>query len=407
MKKLVLLVALTLATTALRAEATDYGMEVFTRGANASLWATNMSSNGRYLACWLYGYSGVLDCDDGTLVIDENEGEMFDVNNEGTIVGYGGALAMRFDGTYINSSGLAKGITNDGETIVGYTISSDWSMSPFIYKNGTRSSLPTPTEAELGFEINQGFCALGISDDESIIIGAVIDNYSDQVGMLWRLQDDGSYAYDLLCVGLFEPEEGSNAYYVFEPKAISPNGKYIVFDLVDSNGDDISYWGRYDTTSGEWTTSKPDTSDYYATGIADDGTIVGYYGGTNYRYGAIWRSKDSDIRHLQDLFPSCEEFVTYDDTDDFCCPTAISADGQYIAGMAWTAFYDVSEDDEAYARRISWRFDVTAYKNSDGISTPQLASTTAPSQVYNLAGQRVDALQKGVYIVDGKKVIKK
>ncbi len=407
-----LLVAALIALTGLTAHA-DNGFYLYSRGANTSLWAEAMSSSGQYMACWLYGYSAVLDTKTGTVYIYSEESEFFDVSDLGTMVGYGAGnvIGYNIDGTTVSPTGggIARGISNDDSIIVGCTYNSDWTTNACYWKDGVRTLLPLPDEAEFGFEINQGSVALSVSDDGAVIAGYVIDNLSNWVGVLWFRNSAGEYWCDPICIGEFAGDDTDGNYYVFEPKAVSPNGKYVAFDLVDSNGDDISYWGRYDTAKGKMTICKPDSYDYYATAIADDGTIVGYRGSSSLRFGAIWYAEGETIEALADVFPEIDMMLYFDEVDQFNCPVGISADGRYIGGMAWTAFDD---EDEYYARRCSWMIDTEEYAASAGVrSVTMPTATTAAAAVYNTAGVRLSGMQKGLNIVreNGKtvKVIKK
>jgi len=55
---------------------------------------------------------------------------------------------------------------------------------------------------------------------------------------------------------------------------------------------------------------------------------------------------------------------------------------------------------------IAW-FDLAAFWQSSGISTPRNDHGDRTKGIYNLSGQRVDNPTKGLYIVNGKKVVMK
>ena len=60
--------------------------------------------------------------------------------------------------------------------------------------------------------------------------------------------------------------------------------------------------------------------------------------------------------------------------------------------------------DEENRSEIAW-FDLAAYWGYSGISSHPSSHTSHPSVIYNLNGQQLQNLQKGINIVDGRKVI--
>jgi hypothetical protein len=81
-------------------------------------------------------------------------------------------------------------------------------------------------------------------------------------------------------------------------------------------------------------------------------------------------------------------------------PLTFDADGEYEIKL-----YDISiANDEATAQSIATSSEATCkiYVGSTGINSINAADSKAP--VYNLAGQRVNKAQKGVFIQNGKKV---
>ena len=70
------------------------------------------------------------------------------------------------------------------------TYDASYKQMPYVYVNGEKADLPTPTDEWLGFETG-GFMANYISNDGSLIVGGAIDNYSTYPLIFWVRNRDG------------------------------------------------------------------------------------------------------------------------------------------------------------------------------------------------------------------------
>ena len=375
------------------------------------------------------------------------------ISNSGLGVGYDGpAVSYDIEGTRTviqadeNSAYyIAYGITDDDSTIVGCRVTNSYIQNACYWKNGELTMLPMATSSEIGFSIS-GSCATHISADGSIILGYVVDMKSTYPAVLWRWTDDG-YALDTICKGMFHPQtddengnviDSGEPYTTFSSVNMSENGKYVLLSVAEALSIDSVFYKNtlflwmavtsgeqkaaiYDTETEELTIFTVDGStgidsltalQPYA--IANDGTIVGFNSDYSERYGFIIPAGQTQPILLTDYFPTLDLSTWQNDTYNYNCPAAISADGRYIAGFGL---------DNAYSLYESWIIDTQGVASDDegsddeesdeesGIKLLSASGTETTVRTYfSVDGRRMNTPAKGLNILrmsDGttKKVV--
>ena len=356
--------------------------------------------------------------------LDDFGADIREVNNDGVATGYNEqACFFNIDGTvdyfYAEEemSTIARDASDDLSVAVGcYYLTTGYLTTACVWKDGKRMDLPVPTDEELGFETN-GSSAYYTNSDGSVIVGYVVDNFSTNPLLVWRLQDDGTYECDPVCTRYFSPDgdvEG-RPYIMFSPQGFSRNGRYVSLNL--SVYDEATEWyteqyiGRLDLESGELETYRADgqgeieaNSEMTATQVSDNGTVIGYtsmgWGPMSQRNAIIWQKGKTPTK-LATLLPDITKIAAYDNVG-MNTAIDITPDGRYIAGFAMDENYAYN----GYVIDIgSEAAGVKAVKVADGEDVVEVAR-------YAINGTRLAAPVKGVNIVkmsDGtvKKVIVK
>lgn len=339
--------------------------------------------------------------------VDAFGGDMRAVTDDGVSVGYNGpALTFSFDTGKSEplavpnetSSCVARDITDDKSIIVGDFYDNTLFISHACYwKNGLLTALPEPGTDEAGFEVN-GTTADFVSADGSVIVGTIVDNFNTKPMILWRLQKDGTYKCDIVCKDYFHDSRTSlsddKPYRVFTPGGLSRNGRYISLSVADVNST-VQRMARYDLTTGTLADAPILNTDAgemscICTGIADDGTIVGYALEGDFsmqnRLAAIWPGGEDYPKLLADDVPSVEEIGTYDlyKLNTVC---DVTPDGRWVTGFAYT--------DAGYE---SWILD--RGENSSGINVSVDGSKECKeTSRYTLGGMKIRQAVKGVNII--------
>ena len=357
--------------------------------------------------------------------LDDFGADIREVNNDGVATGYNEqACFFNINGTvdyfYAEEemSTIARDASDDLSVAVGcYYLTTGYLTTACVWKDGNRMDLPVPTDEELGFETN-GSSAYYTNSDGSVIVGYVVDNFSTNPLLVWRLQDDGTYECDPVCTRYFSPDgdvEG-RPYIMFSPQGFSRNGRYVSLNL--SVYDEATEWfteqylGRLDLETGTLEEYRADgngeiaaNSEMTASQVSDNGTIIGYvssggWGPMQQRNAMIWQ-KDKTPRLLATMCPDVKEIALYDEVG-FNTAIDITPDGRYIAGFA----YDDTYNYKSFLLDIgSEAAGVKAVKVADDEDVVEVAR-------YAINGTRLGAPVKGVNIVkmsDGtvKKVIVK
>ncbi len=348
---------------------------------------------------------------------DPIDSELRQVNDNGLAAGYWASTPMTIDKDG-NETALeeyseegyettAFAVSADGKTIVGAAFV-DYSV-PLVWVNGKLSKLPMPTDDEAGYTVN-GAVAKFVSGDGKVIVGYGEDDMASMPLLVWTLQDDGTYAYDIVSKDYFEPGYGTLPYYLFSPEDISDNGRYIGLylqrnpDVVYGSEYGESDWdegtgqfGIYDLQEGKLTVIIPDGNNDIQPGtemvpcdIANDGTVVGYVGSL---YDAeaipfIYSPANGQPQPFTKAFEGVTDFST---KYSYSIATNISADSKFITGYGYDADAMVYE---------SFVLDVDG--NSDGISSAATDSPAGSAAIvarFALDGKRVSAPQRGINIV--------
>lgn len=343
--------------------------------------------------------------------LDDYGADIREVNNDGVATGYNEqACFFNIDGTvdyfYAEEemSTIARDASDDLSVAVGcYYLTTGYLTTACVWKDGVRSDLPVPTDEELGFETN-GSSAYYTNSDGSVIVGYVVDNFSTNPLIVWRLQDDGTYVCDPVCTRFFSPDgdvEG-RPYIMFSPQGLSRNGRYVSLNLAVY--DETTEWyteqyiGRLDLESGELETYRADgqgeieaNSEMTATQVSDNGTVIGYtsmgWGPMSQRNAIIWQKGKTPTK-LATLLPDITEIAAYDNVG-MNTAIDITPDGRYIAGFAMDENYAYN----GYVIDIgSEAAGVKAVKVADGEAAVEVAR-------YGINGTRLAAPVKGVNIV--------
>lgn len=407
---------------------------------NGGYMLLGMSPNGRYICGSTMNQTGfVLDLATGRAVFstpaDDLGSEYRQVNDLGVAIGFNGPACtldvhtgeekIVWDNTEAYTT-LGNAISADGSVMVGDIANgnmmadpdANWQTKGVVWKDGEMTILPVPTSEEMGFEVS-GTKANYVSADGSLIVGKVIDNMSTYPIIVWRLQDDGTYKLDPVCKGKFCDDmwKGKGPYFAMTPSGISPNGKYAALYVAEYAGffteetpegtDTVSMQSGYrpallDLETGEmkitpyremgenWQTGEPEVHDIevFTTGVADNGTMLGWAGGMMERKAVIIEAGSDTVMTLAAIFPEMESLALYD-ANSLNSPIGISADGNNIAGfgMGETGF-------EAYV--ISFDGDPVA----NGINCPKAVRTETGTakRYYTIDGRKATTAAKGLLI---------
>lgn len=370
------------------------------------------------------------------------EGSLMAVNNNGIAVGLIntadykshpikvdllGATVVEYLYEDPTDAGAAcYGITDDGSIILGYHFSEDWTTYACIWtENGTvRTDLPTPTAAEVGFNVDYA-SARWISGDGNMILGYVQDNNTgDWVAVVWK-KENGQYTVLPICHDLYQTRDFSgdpivpanpNPYFKFEPVGFSADGNWVslivqtAYDVDDYDYTPIDLAARYNITDGtlEVLTTDEEYETIYMYGIANDGTCVGRFEGEmnmetydQETSGVIWETGSTSMEHLFTRFAD-DEYVT---SSIFNTCTYISPDGAYVLGVSINGdgeqssyIIQVGEESSIEEQQIK----MSVYPNPASTSvTVELDSEIESIMLVNMMGQVVYA-ESGINAVSAK-----
>lgn len=352
------------------------------------------------------------------------------IANNGLAVGWNGpAATFDFSTQKCTTFGatdqyLFNGISPSAKYIVGARYDSELTEgTPCVFQNGTPLDLPLPSNSFLGYE-SAGAAALSVADNGTVS-GYFVDDMATRPATTWALLNDGAtfFPYPVSRPYFAPTAESTKPYAMFscDQTTMSPNGKWLIINYEKYLGDgSIIGTARYNLQTDEVEFFSPDEEDerfaevgaeVYGFGIADDGTMVGFYGGAyGPRVGFIWKAGETDIQRLATAFPGATRLADYDE-GYFNTPSAISADGRYIAGFAYISPEDTNED-EYY---LSWVLD-TQDPNAAGSSTAVAPIVVKDKDkvakikaLYSVDGSRRNTLSKGINILrmsDGKSLKK-
>lgn len=352
------------------------------------------------------------------------------IANSGLAVGWNGpASTFDFSTQKCTTYGatdqyLFNGISPSGGYIVGARYDGNQPEgTPCVFQNGTPRDLPLPSNSFLGYE-SAGAAALSVADNGTVS-GYFVDDMATRPATTWALLNDGAtfFPYPISRPYFAPTAESSKPYAMFscDQTTMSPNGKWLIINYEKYVGDgSVIGTARYNLQTDEVEFFSPDEEDerfaevgteVYGFSIADDGTVVGFYGGAyGPRVGFLWKAGETDIQRLATAFPGATRLADYDE-GYFNTPCAISADGRYIAGFAYISPEDQDED-EYY---LSWVLD-TQDPDAAGSSTAVAPIVVKDKDkvakikaLYSLDGARRNSLSKGINILrmsDGKSLKK-
>ena len=387
--------------------------------------ALGMSANHRYITGLNAGTyrAFIWDTEAGTII--ENDGDYANcdfraITNDGHAYGILGSEDMvTTNASIIDANGKVSilehdmsqvfDVTPDGSVAVGCLLDATWLPTAAVWRNGKRILLPIPTPDECGFQ-HDGANAQYISADGKVIAGYLQDWHSSRPGIVWRLQDDGSYKADVISKGRWELNQGEGKPYLeFSPLGISPNGKWLCLAAQKEGAFNMpgrEFMIRMNLETGEVIESgnpvtemcDQDNDNFYPTAIADDGTCVGVIRTATNMLGIIWRNGTSGPSLLSEEFPTIEQFAGYDEYVGN--PVAISADGAYIAGFGCPFTFT--------AGGLDYNFESYLLYTGKATGIADIKSIKLPSSTYNIQGQAINpSAAKDIYIRNGRKYIGK
>lgn len=416
------------------------GITIIPDASASGLQVNTMSPNGRYIGGSTYlGNNGFLyDTQEKKMVTFENTSEygtqVKGISNTGLGVGWNGPAAtfeigddgngkMTTYGNETDSAYLFKGISPDGNIIVGNCVFDTYYTKACYFNDGKPVTLPEPSARYLGYG-QMGTSAEYVTND-TIITGYIVDDFGAYPSLSWYKNNDGeTFSTDVTSRPYYAGTyESTKPYSKFLPAGMSTDGKYMALALTAFNAEtweETHGIGRYNMEADTFEVFNLDPTedaDFYAdmdasidvTGIADDGTIVGYYepynGGA--RIGFIWKTGEKP-QYLYKAFPGATTLVDYatNSSDNITC--AISADGKYITGFAYTKIADAvdgNEENDEYSY-VSYILDTTdpsalTPSDPDAINSAN-TKVKRPAKVaarYNISGQKVGAKFQGVNVL--------
>jgi len=123
-----------------------------------------------------------------------------------------------------------------------------------------------------------------------------------------------------------------------------------------------------------------------------------YTGGSKYANVVVYAGSDASIAQVYNTNSSAEDH------------SAVT-DGHEVAGEVNTHTFSLEADAEALylGRQGNTRISVFTFSvtRSETTGLDNISSQQADVQIYNILGQRTDKLGKGIFIINGKKVIRR
>ena len=426
MKKILLSVALLAATCGASAQKLSY----IPYEDNALMRGITISANGRYVAgadtegrAFIYDtqakqikYFQSPDLEDTGADLDDMA-SIRSVTNDGVGYGYIYGKSTKFDFTTgsmtalldesVEGSSLVHYASSDGKVSCCVTYdNTTYIQTPYVMVDGVMQELPEISTEWAGYEVNGGI-AYGRNEDGSVLWGAVCDNFSSYPLMYWvRNRDGKTYSANLLSKRFVDPTmdlTGAQPYDIFTGAAMSANGKWLAVNyhtkIVSRNQkDEGNRVARFDLEADTLQLlSCPDASaeiSYYATGISNEGTVVGFVEDkvTYARKAAMCPAGTKEMKLLADLYPTITEFATMDEKN-LNEVTAITPDGRYLQGFGYV---DLNEEQDCFG---TWYFDL----EKDETAVENVKTEEAPAKVvasYTVDGKTLnaDSVRKGIVI---------
>lgn len=406
------------------------GIKVLPNPSSDELIMFAVSPNGRYVG----GYTNidkqpaVYDTQENKLVLvgepePDGDNHVRSISNDGKFTTIDGAM-FAADGTLLQNFGeeaLPKGITADGNTVVGAIIAENgYTWNSCYWDGNTTVFLPEPSEKWAGWtsldpddpSTVQGSSADFVSTDKSVIVGSILDNMSTYPLAIWRQNKDGkTYSLDFVSHRYFDNDfNGSRPYTYFQAGAMSPNGKWVALSIGkgDPETQDENFGlARFNVDTEELETYFYDEESgvqvAYATGISDDGTLVGISGGMMSQVGTIWEVGAEAPVTLADRYPGVTQFAEYDEAGHMV--GGISADGRYIVGYGY--FYrdngTIEDDSDDTAGYESYIFDTQDPGSTNAVKTVTTSTVKDRGEkkytIYTLDGKQIKSHISGINIM--------
>ena len=298
---------------------------------------------------------------------------------------------------------LASSITADGSLIVGSVLDSKFNPLQVYWENEELNYLPLPENGDFGFN-PEGYGALQVTADGSIIMGYAVDNFSTKPLVLWFRQEDGSYLCDPVFQEYFDGSYGSKEFLRFSGLSINRSGTSIIMKVQYNTEDpeflDLNLLALYSISDkklevihvdGEHGIERNVDFDVWFNGISDNNTVVGWYipseGG---RYPFIMYGDELQPTKLSLAFPNLEKLQAYDDSEEHAL-SGISADSRYICGMG----VDYSDNLHTY---IYEGYVIDTQNDDAGVSTVNF-DCQGKIKYLGIDGQTRNGLTKGINII--------
>ncbi len=414
----------------------DAGIRITPFTTGTQLMGEGMSPNGKYVTGLNYGTQSpsIWNSETGDFVnfTQYAEGLTHAVNSNGTAVGtthsYGGkGLVCNADGSSytLNDNGGANTqgvdawcISEDGKTIGGFYYYFEWTNAeqtegyfatfPCVWKDKKCIDLPYPKSSDMGFNVD-GAGLRWMSSDGSVLLGYLVDDKATWPAVVWRKNAAGSYDCDPICKDYFEVSyKHGKPYMMFNPTALSANGEWVALNIQDefddSNFDNPAPMvkvARYNLKTGKMEILESAQA-MSASSIANDGSVLlytnidGIYG----REGFMWKAGQTSAICLDDMLNKVKGVPAFGAN----VPASFGSDCQTFMG------YGIDEDANIFSYVLNLATLEKALNDANGIKGVETESNVAAAKrgIYTIAGRKVSEMkQPGLYIVNGKKILKK
>lgn len=411
-------------------EKIDAGLLVTPTTTTIQLMGEGISPNAKYVAGSNYaGYTpSIWDIEAGKIknFTQYEEGSLHAVSNNGIAVGSTGgmngkALICNIDGTTQvlpdnageNSEGSeAYCITADGSMQAGFYFYFQWldeektngvyAVYPCTWKDGVCTTLSYPNKEEMGFNVD-GAGIRWMSEDGKVLLGYLIDDMSLWPAVVWHQNAEGGYDCDPICKDYFEMGyKQGKPYMLFTPSGLSLNGEWVALTVQEEYDDfdfskpaPVKKAARYNLKTKKLEVLEMGEISLASSGISNDGTLLAYTetGDMIGRVGYYWPANSEKAICLNEKMEKVENMPAVSTN----VPCSFAADGNTIEGFAI----------DGNANIFSYVINLDNLDETGIESVISESVFTADDRVYNLAGQRIQKMQKGLYIMNGKKYLVK